>query len=188
MNRIHLLRDSCGRRSQVLCRYCGSSCSFRVYHILHQAPRTVRHPFDHLPEHRRVVRRSPSNCTGYDLSPPHVGNYAQLDEFTPKDVGLSWHPPHFAYLVMATTVASPTAIRAHRILPAFLLSRAATHNLQLQWPHAADRILMEWFLIHTCVVFLDVSVGMRHADGMNGSETLSLQDMPYMESFILHWV
>ena len=92
LDRIHLLRDSCGCRSHVLCRYCGSSCSFRVYHILHRASRTVRHPFDHLPEHRRVVRQSPSNCTGYDLSPPYVGNYVQLDEFTPKDVGLSWHP------------------------------------------------------------------------------------------------
>ena len=46
---------------------------------------------------------------------------------------------------------------------------------------------MKWFLIHICVAFPDVSAGMRHVDGMNGSETLSLQDTPYMESFVLHW-
>ena len=45
---------------------------------------------------------------------------------------------------------------------------------------------MEWFLIHTRAVFPDVSAGMRHVGGMNGSETLSLQDILYMESFVLH--
>ena len=45
---------------------------------------------------------------------------------------------------------------------------------------------MERFLIRTCVVIPDVSVGMRHVDGMNGSETLGLQDMPCMRSFVSH--
>ena len=33
-----------------------------------------------------------------------------------------------------------------------------------------------------------MSVDMRHVDGINGSETLGLQDIPYMESFVSHRV
>ena len=47
---------------------------------------------------------------------------------------------------------------------------------------------MERFLIRMCAVFLDVSASMRHVDGMNDSETLGLQDMPCMESFVSHLV
>ena len=51
--------------------------------IKHHASGTVRNLFDHLPEHRRVMRQSPSNRAGHDLSSFHVGNYVHLDEFTP---------------------------------------------------------------------------------------------------------
>ena len=52
----------------------------------------------------------------------------------------------------------------------------------------ADRILMEQFLIRTCVVIPNVFASMRHVDGMNGSETLGLQDIPCMRSFVSHRV
>ena len=108
--RTPLLHGSCGCRSQVSCQYCGSSYSFRVHHILHQAsqPDTVRNILNHLSEHRRVVCPPPSNCTGHDLSSLYVGNYVQFDEFTPRDNASLGILP-LCILIMATPVASPSS-------------------------------------------------------------------------------
>ena len=53
--------------------------------IKHHTPDTIMNLFDHLSEHRRVVRPPPGNCTGHDLSSLYVGNYVQFDEFMPRD-------------------------------------------------------------------------------------------------------
>ena len=99
--------------------------------IKHHTPDTVRNIFDHLSEHRRVVCPPSSNCTGHDLSSLYVGNYVQFDEFTPRDNASLGILP-----LCIPNYGNPpwrrlAAIRAHRILPAFLLSCAATHNLPL---------------------------------------------------------
>ena len=76
--------------------------------IKHHTPCTIRNLFDHLPEHRRVVRPSLGNCTGYDLSSLYVGNYVQFDEFT-SGCNTSLGILHSAYLIMAIPVASPSS-------------------------------------------------------------------------------
>ena len=55
---------------------CNISC------IKHHASCAIRNLFDHLLKRRRIMHPSPSNGTGYDLSPLYVSNYAQFDEFT----------------------------------------------------------------------------------------------------------
>ena len=81
-----LLYGSCKCRSQVSYRYCGSSCSSRVQHILHQASRIPRRqePFWSSPETPANHAPIPGNRTRYDLSPLYVSNYVQFDEFTPR--------------------------------------------------------------------------------------------------------
>ena len=53
--------------------------------IKHHAPRAVRDIPEHLPEHRRVVRASPGDCAGDDLSSLGVNHHVQFDEFAPGD-------------------------------------------------------------------------------------------------------